>query len=255
MVLGEGSVLATRCSLHSHCNAMIEGHHDSEAELVDFADLGFSLIVQGGHRDNAAAAVSFVIQPDGIFVDVIAVSHSHHSGSCKLTKDYFQPATQSQRALLRSVEGGSFRGQCLETFLIAALSRFAVLKCTERVAMCLKCTKGQRLFCARHGFKGVRKEHIPSPNLFAVVPKSNAAAQPPDAFSAQPPDAFFDLHGQDDTQSNRAQLVRSYFCACSFEGSTAFTSRSCCSFEGPTAFTSRSCCSFEGPTAFTSRNH
>jgi hypothetical protein len=129
-----------------------------------------------------AAAVSFIIQPDGIFVDVMAVSHSHHSGSCKLTKDYFQPATQSQRALLRSVEGGSFRGQGLETFLIAVLSRFAVLKCTERVAIYLKCTKGQRFFYAEHGFKVVRKLHIPSPNLFAVVPKSNAAAQPPDTF-------------------------------------------------------------------------
>jgi hypothetical protein len=51
-----------------------------------------------------------------------------------------------------------------------------------RVAMCLKCTKGQRLFYARHGFKVVRKQHIPSPNLFAVVPKSKMAAQPPDTF-------------------------------------------------------------------------
>jgi hypothetical protein len=134
MVLGKGSVFATRYSLHSYYNAMIEGYRESEAEFVNFANLGFSLIVQGGHRDNTAAAVSFIIQPDGIFVDVIDVSHSHHSGSCKLTKDYFQPATQSQRALLRSVEGGSFRGQSLETFLIAVLSRFAVLKCTERVA-------------------------------------------------------------------------------------------------------------------------
>jgi hypothetical protein len=128
MVLGKGSVFATRYSLHSYYNAMIEGYHESEAEFVDFANLGFSLIVQGGHRDNTAAAVSFIIQPDGTFVDVIAVSHSPHSGSCKLTKDYFQPATQSQRALLKSVEGGSFRGQGLETFLIAVLSRFAVLK-------------------------------------------------------------------------------------------------------------------------------
>jgi hypothetical protein len=56
------------------------------------------------------------------------------------------------------------------------------LQCTERVAIYLKCTKGQRLFYARHGFKMVRKEHIPSPNLFAVVPKSNAAAQPPHTF-------------------------------------------------------------------------
>jgi hypothetical protein len=129
-----------------------------------------------------AAAVSFVIQPDGIFVDFMAVSHSHHSGSCELTKDYFQPATQSQRALLRSVEGGSFRGQGLETFLIALPFRFAVLKCMERVAICLKCTKGQRLFCAGHGFKVAPKEHIRSPNLFAFVPKSDVAAKPPDAF-------------------------------------------------------------------------
>jgi hypothetical protein len=182
MVLGEGSVFATRCSLHSYHNAMIEGHHESEAEFVDFANLGFSLIVQGGHRDNTAAAVSFIIQPDGIFVDVIAASHSHHSGSCKLTKEYFQPVTQSQRALLRSVEGGSFRRQGLEIFLIAVLSRFAVLKCTERVAIYLKCTNGQRFFYDQHGFKVVRKEHILSPNLFAVVPKSNAAAPPPDTF-------------------------------------------------------------------------
>jgi hypothetical protein len=47
---------------------MMEGCQDSEAEFVDFANLGCSLIVQGGYRDNTAAAVSFVIQPDGIFV-------------------------------------------------------------------------------------------------------------------------------------------------------------------------------------------
>jgi hypothetical protein len=182
MVLGKGSVFATRNSLHSYYNAMIEGCHDSKAEFVDFANLGYSLIVQGGHRDNTAAAVSFIIQPDGIFVCVIAESHSPHSGSCKLTKDYFQPATKSQRALLRSVEGGSFRGQGLETFLIGVLSRFAVLKCNARVAMYLKCTHAQVSFYARHGFELVRKEHIPSPNLFAAVPKSKMLAQPPDTF-------------------------------------------------------------------------
>jgi hypothetical protein len=116
MVLGKGSDFATRHSLHSYYNSMIEGYDESEPEFVDFANLGFSLIVQGGHRDHTAAAVSFVIQPDGIFVDVMAVSHSHHPRACKLTKDFFHPTTQSQRALLRSVEGGTFCRQGLETF-------------------------------------------------------------------------------------------------------------------------------------------
>jgi hypothetical protein len=111
---------------------MMEGHDESEPEFVEFAHLGFSWIVQGGHLDNTAAAALFVIQPDGIFVNVMAVSHSRHSGACKLTRDFFHPSTLSQRALLRNIDGGSFRGQGLETFLIALIARCMILKCPER---------------------------------------------------------------------------------------------------------------------------
>jgi hypothetical protein len=159
IVPGAGSDFATRFSLHSHCDAMMEeGCNQSEPGFVDFVLLGFSFVMQGGHLDDMAAAVSFVIQPHGIFVDAMAVSHSRHSGACKLTKDFFHPATLSQRALLRNVDGGSFQGQGLETFLICLIARCAMLKCPESWAICLKCTRGNCSFAS----STVSKWHLSS---------------------------------------------------------------------------------------------
>jgi hypothetical protein len=84
ILVGSGRNFATKCKLHPCFEAMLKEFVQSESQHLECVDVGQSLTVVGLNHHTAAAA-SFVMEPDGIFVNAMAVANCRHSGACELT--------------------------------------------------------------------------------------------------------------------------------------------------------------------------
>ncbi len=88
ILVGSGRNFATKFKLCPCFDAMLKEFVQSESQHLECVDVGQSLTVVGLNCHIAAAA-SFVMEPDGIFVNAMAVANCRHSGACELTKDFF----------------------------------------------------------------------------------------------------------------------------------------------------------------------
>jgi hypothetical protein len=178
VVLGVGRDFAERFSLHAFFNSMLV--FESEQVFLDFATHGYSLLITGGPDHKVVAAASFILQPDGTFIDALAVSHRRHPGACQLTTSVFVPTNAVESQFLTDVHDGSFQSRGLGSFLLALISRCASLKCHESAVVYLKGPKNLVKYYNKNRYAVVsKKESLPA-NLFSIVPAENYDTKPPE---------------------------------------------------------------------------
>jgi hypothetical protein len=157
VVVGVGKPLVENTNLHEFFTAMLE--FESDATFSRFMKDGYYLVVRGGTHDDLVAAAAFIITPVGIFVDALAVSRGSHPHTCRL------PGHVTT----------TFQKLGLGSFLMALLSRVAILRCTTTPAIYLKANNDSTEFYTVKGFRPMlAKEKLP-PLVFRAVPNDNIA--------------------------------------------------------------------------------
>jgi hypothetical protein len=156
------------------------------------------VVVTAGPTDAIVAAAAFIAAPDGLFVDAIAASHGSHRKAFKLLANDFSdgwPLLQEFLSVhdtnaLTQARNGQFQKIGLGSLLVALLSRFALVRCDESPAVCLKANKETQNCHSHRGFQAVAKTGFVAPaNLFSIVPLVNRKGNPKTASMMRTPSA------------------------------------------------------------------
>ena len=167
VILGVGKEYTDAKGLYAFFNGILE--FEPEAVFNNFCEHGYSLVITGGAHDAVVAAAVFIIAPDGIFVDAIAVSHGRHENACKLTPDYFKGTNEQEAQFLVDAKG-SFQRCGLGSFMFALLSRIALLKCDKSPGVFLKANLVLEPFYTACGFESLPTWTLPTALLQMVPP-------------------------------------------------------------------------------------
>ena len=149
---GVGPDHAVEKGLPDFFNHMLED--ESEDQILEFMKKGAAILITGGIHDNIVGAASFVTMRDGLFIDLVAVSHGRH-----------------KNALTFPGKVSNFQHQGLETLLIILLCSTARVKCKANPDVYLKANDSDAPFYTRLGF-------VPVTGQPPVLPVSLASAVP-----------------------------------------------------------------------------
>ena len=154
--LGLGQDYGAEIGLPDFFNDMLK-HPQSENQILGFIEKGAALIITGGKHDNIVGAASYITMSDGLFIDLVVVSHGRH-----------------QNAVTFSGQNRDFQNQGLGTFLITLLCLTARVKCTVNPAVYLKANATDAPFFTCLGFVPLTSEAQGLPvSLASAVPAAH----------------------------------------------------------------------------------
>ena len=156
-------------------------HFQDPTPFNHFLKDGFSLFLTGGFHSEIIAAVTFIVAPDGVFIDTIAVSNGRGSNLCKLNPKTFGTTNAYQKLRYKSKHGASFQYFGLGSFLIGLVERCAKKWCTVKDArVYLKMNEKARKFYISCGYKKLPSNRALPPQLLAMVPAFNVNSSSPE---------------------------------------------------------------------------
>jgi hypothetical protein len=154
---------------------------ESKQVFRDFVIHGYCIVITGGSNNVIIAAAAFIVEPDGLFLDAIAVSHGKHPKPYKVPNQKPDPkADEGQRTFFHGLELGNYQKCGLGRFLLAVLARFVALKCPDSRAIYLKCPAPLQDYYTKRGYLELSADSALPSKLFAVVPLPNYQVKLPD---------------------------------------------------------------------------
>jgi hypothetical protein len=132
-------------------------HFESSIQFTTLMEVGHTVVITGGAYDGIAAAASFVIAEDGLFVDALAVSRGTNSNPCTfplgMLEAVYQDQAQIDRLLMKNHKSPDLQNHGLGSFLVELLVRIAALRCTNAAVVYLRaCSPGGAEYYKKRGF-------------------------------------------------------------------------------------------------------
>ncbi len=122
----------------------------------------------------------FLVAPDGLFIDAIAVAHDNAAHACKLS------ALDGGMQLKRKGEGVGFQRLGLGNFLLALVAHVATLECLNEGALLFLKTNNSRLgFYKKRGYASLvaslpakLRKLVPSTNYITTASETTLLSTP-----------------------------------------------------------------------------
>jgi len=164
--------LEVKNSLYQFFDALL--YFQDPSPFYAFLKNGFALFLTGGVHSEIIAAVTFMVAPDGVFIDALAVSHGRGRGPCKLNSETFGITNAYQKLRRHSLIDGSFQNFKLGSLLMGLVERCAQRWCTVKGArVYVKMNKTVLKFYQSCGYQKLPSDKALPSQLLAMVPAFN----------------------------------------------------------------------------------